>query len=114
MWWRIKFWIRFVLSQLSVGSYLSMRCSDWDMSFRDWPRMSFIGARCKTYPPGKYPPIFHYHCRAIHFFSSGTGVGRTAREAARRAVRNMDNKIRRQRLENPEDSAVMKALLTAI
>jgi hypothetical protein len=76
--------------------------------------MSQIRIRCKSYPPGKYPPLFHYHCRAIHFFDQGTGVGRTPREAARRAIRNMDRKIRRRMREDLGDSELVKALLTAI
>lgn len=87
--WRIKLNIRLLLSHRGVDHYLDLRTVDWTLENADWPNWG-----------GRYGCGYHYRCSAFHFFVAGRGLGRTAKEAAVRAVRNLENKSKRMREEN--------------
>lgn len=90
MLYRIRRWLRLLFSHRSVDRYLDLRCTDWTLEMMDWPPQ-----RHQCYPT--LNTCFHYRCRVYGlWWERGSGYGRTAREAARRAVTHMSRKGRQQ------------------
>ncbi len=98
--WAVNFWPRYWLSNLSVLWYLNMRCSDFDLSMADYPRCYIIGLdKPILCSDGEWHTFYkyagasaHYTCCVSHIFDFGRGRGYTPMQAARRAVRHMNNK----------------------
>lgn len=82
--------IRVLYDHLIAGWYL-WGCTDYDLVMEDWPRLGITAGA-------------HFTCRTFLCFDHGSGKGRTAREAARRAIKNMRTS-HRKRVEraDPDD-----------
>ena len=94
--WRLRRFLRWLRALTSADRYLDFYCVDWTLEMMDWPP---VGHQC--YP--KRGTVFHYRARAYHFWHCGTGYGRTAMEAAKRAVTNMNTKGSRMKTPAPVD-----------
>jgi len=94
--------VRDLLACRSVTAWLSRQCTDFDIINRDWPRQwTFID------PYGNLLYIGagqHWEVRVSFFFDCSRGRGRTAWQAARRAVRAM-NKFTNKRMAAQDESA---------
>lgn len=110
MLWRLKRYVKLLLAYRSATAYLTVRTTDWDLCMRDWPTWH--------YPWGTGPEVkcvdgvnrrfthhvavkTHYLCHAYVFFDSGSGIGHTPMEAARRAIRHMSARTARRVREHP-------------
>jgi hypothetical protein len=78
--WFYRFF-RTAMSYTSAEQYLSWNCEDWEIHKSDFGR----GRTCE----------FRYTVRAYSSFARGTGLGKTALQAAKRAVKQM-LRVRRQ------------------
>ncbi len=72
--WFYRF-VRNTMSYLNAEKYLEWRCTDWRIQKSDFGR----GRICE----------FRYMVEAYSFPAKGTGLGKTAMQAAKRAVKQM-------------------------
>jgi hypothetical protein len=113
IWWDVRYRTKLLRAWINKDAiaYLDLHCTDFTIENADWPRCYFVMDGGKEVCCGSRA---HYTVIAYTFWYAGRGRGRTAWQAAVRAVRHMDRKVRSSRGADAATHDSVMELMTAL